>query len=207
MTTLTYIEPETVVLAQQGDQEATRRIIEDMHQPILAFAYRMLGPAYRGEMEDIAQEIFLRLFRALDRFDVGRGVKFTTWAFTFVRNYCLDVMKKRRLRTMSLTAEDGDETQWALEDESAMQPERHAWNQEILGKVDEALSQISSEQRDVFVMREQKGMDYGEIATRTGVPEGTVKSRLHRARLALRGLLAELDPGREPAMAPRACCA
>ncbi len=204
MTTLTYIEPEIVLLAQQGDQEASRRIIDDLHRPILAFAYRILGPAYRAEMEDIAQEVFLRLFRALDRFDTGRGVKFTTWVFTFVRNYCLDILKKRRLHTVSLTSGNEDEGQWLLEDDHTIGPERRAWSQEIRDKLDVALEQISDEQRDVFVMREQKGMDYGEIATRTGVPEGTVKSRLHRARLALRGLLAGLDPSRE---AMGACCA
>ena len=199
MTTLTYIEPETVILAQQGDADASRSIIEDMHKPILAFAYRMLGPAYREQMEDIAQEVLLRLFRALGRFDPDRGVKFTTWAFTCVRNHCLDVLKKRRLRTVSLTAGEpgADEGQWALEDHGTIQPERYAQSQEIRARVDEALARISPDQREVFVMREQKGMDYDEIATRTGVVEGTVKSRLHRARLALRGLLADLDPARE----------
>ena len=204
MTTLTYIEPEIVLLAQQGDQEASRKIIEDLHRPILGFAYRILGPAYRGEMEDITQEILLRVFRALDRFDIGRGVKFTTWVLTFVRNYCLDILKKRRLHTVSLTSRNEDEEQWSLEDDRTPGPERRAWSQEIRDKLDDALEQMSSEQRDVFVMREEKGMDYGEIATRTGLPEGTVKSRLHRARLALRGLLAELDPSRE---AMGACCA
>jgi len=204
MTTLTYIEPDIVLLAQQGDQEASRRIIEDLHRPILGFAYRILGPSYRGEMEDIAQEIFLRLFRALDRFDTERGVKFTTWVFTFVRNYCLDILKKRRFSTVSLTSRNEDEEQWALEDDRTVGPERRASSQEIRDKLDEALEQMSAEQRDVFVMREQEGMDYGEIATRTGLPEGTVKSRLHRARLALRGLLAGLDPSREGV---ETCCA
>jgi RNA polymerase sigma-70 factor, ECF subfamily len=204
MTTLTHIEPELVLLAQQGDQEASRRIIEDLHQPVLAFAYRMLGPAYRAELEDIAQEIFLRLFRALNRFDTGRGVKFTTWAFTFVRNYCLDILKKRRLTMVSLTSEDDEEGQWLLEDDQAVRPERQAWSQEIRTKLDDALDQIGAEQREVFVMREQQGMDYNEIAARTGVPEGTVKSRLHRARLALRGLLAGLDPTPERI---ETCCA
>lgn len=194
MTTLTYIDPELVLLAQRGDPEASRRIIEDLHQPILGFAYRMLGPAYREEMEDIAQEIFLRLFRALGRFDPARGVKFTTWVFTFVRNYCLDILKKRRLQTVSLTPRDEEDGQWVLEDDQTVGPERRAWSQEIRDKLDDALQRLRPEQRDVFVMREQKGMDYGEIATHTGVPEGTVKSRLHRARLALRGLLAGLDP-------------
>jgi RNA polymerase sigma-70 factor (ECF subfamily) len=204
MKTLTYIEPRTIVKAQQGDEVASRKIIEDMHQPILAFAYRMLGPGYRGEMEDIAQEIFLRLFRTLDRFDLSRGVKFTTWVFTFVRNYCLDIRKKRRMNTVSLTAANPDEGQWALEDDRVVGPERHAWNQEIQAKVDEALEQLTAEQRAVFVMREQKGMEYREIASRTGVAEGTVKSRLHRARLALRGLLSGLEPGRQR-LEP--CCA
>lgn len=204
MTTLTYIEPEIILLAQQGDQEASRQIIDDLHRPILGFAYRILGPGYRGEMEDITQEIFLRLFRAIDRFDIGRGVKFTTWVFTFVRNYCLDILKKRRFRTVSLTSRNADEEQWSLEDERGIGPERQARSQEIRDKLDDALEQIGAEQRDVFVMREQQGMDYNEIATRIGVPEGTVKSRLHRARLALRGLLAGLDPTRE---VTGACCA
>lgn len=204
MTTLTYIEPELILLAQQGDQAASRRIIEDLHRPILAFAYRMLGPAYRPELEDIAQEIFLRLFRALHRFDTTRGVKFTTWVFTFVRNYCLDLLKKRRLHMVSLTSADDEEGQWTLEDDQVVGPERQARSHEIQARLDEALARIGPEQRDVFVMREQKGMDYSEIAARTGVPEGTVKSRLHRARLALRGLLAGLDPSRD---AVGACCA
>jgi len=198
MTTLTYIEPETVLLAQRGDQEASRRIIEDLHQPILGFAYRMLGPAYRREMEDIAQEIFLRLFRALDHFDLDRGVKFTTWVFTFVRNYCLDILKKRQFNAVSLSATGEEDGQWVLEDDRTIAPERRASSNEIRDKLTDALGKISAEQRDVFVMREREGMDYGEIANRTGVPEGTVKSRLHRARLALRGLLANLDPNVEP---------
>ena len=204
MKTLTYIEPGTIVKAQQGDATASRKIIEQMHRPILAFAYRMLGPGYRDEMEDIAQEIFLRVFRTLDRFDLSRGVKFTTWVFTFVRNYCLDILKKRRMRTVSLTSANQDEAQWDLEDAHVVGPERHAWNQEIQARVDEALQQLPAQQRTVFVMREQKGLDYSEIASRTGVAEGTVKSRLHRARLALRGMLSELEPGRQPL---ERCCA
>ena len=214
MAPLTYIEPETVVLAQQGNEDASRSIIEDLHQPIMAFAYRMLGPGHRRDLEDIAQEIFLKVFRVLDRFDPSRGVKFTTWVFTFVRNHCLDLMKKRRLPTTSLTSANDEEGQRDPGDTGVVTPLRQAESSEIGDKLAAALEQISPEQREVFVMREQQGLDYGEIANRVGVVEGTVKSRLHRARLALRGHLAELDPSREldreldlaPALMAESCC-
>ena len=78
-----------------------------------------------------------------------------------------------------------------------MAPLRQAESSEVGDKLAAALEQISPAQREVFVLREQQGLDYVEIADRVGVVEGTVKSRLHRARLALRGHLAELDPNRE----------
>ena len=95
---MTDIDNDVVKRAQQGDEAASRIIIESMHRPILATIYRFLGSRYRPELEDIAQDIFMKVFRAIDRFDPERGVKFTTWVYTFVRNHCFDVLKKRRLR-------------------------------------------------------------------------------------------------------------
>ncbi len=190
----TLITSETVLLAQAGDETATRQLIRDLHQPMLGFIYRILGPQYRGEMEDIAQDVMLKVFRALDRFDVERGVLFTTWVFTFVRNHCLDVLKKKKLKTSSLSSKFEEEGQWDLTDERAMQPRRQAELNEFSDAVDTALQQIDAGKRQVFVMREQLGMEYDDIAKQIGVAEGTVKSRLHRARLALREILSEFDP-------------
>ncbi len=88
--------------ALDGDLQASRRIVETLHRPILATIHRYLGRRFAEEAEDVAQEIFLKVFRSLDRFDPSRGVKFTTWVFTFVRNHCLDVLKKKRIPTVSL---------------------------------------------------------------------------------------------------------
>ena len=190
------VEHDVVVRAQQGDRDASREIIEKMHQPVLGFIFRMLGPTWRGQMEDIAQDVFLKVFRALDRFDVNRGVKFSTWVFTFTRNHCLDLMKKKRLPVFSMDAvADQDGKGRTFEDDGINSPEQLAEGQEIGARIDAALSTISPEQREVFEMREKKGMDYRDIASRMGVAEGTVKSRLHRARLALRELLMDLNPG------------
>lgn len=200
MNSTNLIGHEVVVRAQAGDQHASREIIDKLHQPLLGFIYRLLGPAYRSQMEDISQDVFLKVFRALDRFDVSRGVKFSTWVFTFARNHCLDLMKKRRLPVFSLSSKQ-EEGQMSLVDANAQQPIHAAVGGEIGTRIDEALLSINAEQREVFQMRECRGLEYAEIAQRMGVAEGTVKSRLHRARLALRELLADLNPTVEPAPA------
>jgi RNA polymerase sigma-70 factor (ECF subfamily) len=200
MEATTLVDHATVVRAQQGDAEACRAIIENLHQPMLGFIYRILGPNWRDQMEDIAQDVFLKIFRSIERFDVERGVKFSTWAFTFARNHCLDILKKRRLPTFSLTVNEGNENaggQRPLEDERSFGPEQMATSHEVGSRIDAALAGINREQREVFEMRERQGMEYRDIAARMGVAEGTVKSRLHRARLALRELLADLNPSIE----------
>ena len=91
------IDLELVKRAQRADEHALRNIIDRLHRPILATIHRFLGSRFADQVEDIGQEVFLRVFRSLGQFDPDRGVKFTTWVFAFVRNYCLDVLKRRRL--------------------------------------------------------------------------------------------------------------
>ena len=168
------IENDVVSRAQAGDEIAARQIIEKMHQPMLGFIYRILGPRYRDQMEDIAQDVFLKVFRALHRFDVDRGVRFSTWVFTFTRNHCLDLVKKKKLPTFSLTSVLDDGGQRSLEDRDQIGPEQQTQGIEIGERMDAAPQTID---------------------------EGTVKSRLHRARLALREVLADLNPSYEAQVA------
>jgi RNA polymerase sigma-70 factor (ECF subfamily) len=184
------LDPTTVTRAQEGDEAASRSIIEELHRPVLATIYRFLGPRHRPDYEDIAQDIFLKLFRSIERFDPERGVKFTTWAFTFVRNHCFDILKKRRISTTSMTGFDDDERQWDLPDEGTRQPVSNMENTELGRKIEEALSALGRDQRMVFVLREYEGLEYGAIAEVMGVSEGTIKSRLHRAKEAMRQRLA-----------------
>jgi RNA polymerase sigma-70 factor (ECF subfamily) len=200
MDTNNIIDHSLVIRAQAHDPDANQEIFEKMRPPIMGFIYRMLGPAYREHMEDIAQEVFLKVFRALQRFDVHRGVKFSTWVFTFTRNHCLDTLKKKKLPVFSLSAVDGDRP-LSIRDEGALPPDQVAGGQEIGQRINPALRAINPEQRAVFEMRERKGMEYADIAKLMGVAEGTVKSRLHRARLALRELLSDLPGNLEPTTA------
>lgn len=177
---------DTILAAQRGDADASRRIIEALHRPVIAVIYRFLGFGWRHEVEDIAQDVFLKVFRAIDRFEPQRGVKFTTWVYTFVRNHCYDVLKKRRLPTMSLTGTGEDEGQRELVDPGGRPPQAHAENSELGRQIGEALASLGEDQRMVFVLREYEGLDYAAIAEVVGVSEGTVKSRLFRAKEALR---------------------
>jgi len=180
----------TVIAAQRGDEAASRTILETLHRPVIAIIYRFLGGRVRDEVEDIAQEVFLKVFRAIGQYDPGRA-KFTTWVYTFVRNHCYDVLKKRRLPLTSLTPTDEPGARIDLPDDRELQPEPAAANSELGSKIGEALAALSEDQRMAFILREYEGLDYAAIASVTGVSEGTVKSRLFRAKEAMR---ARLEP-------------
>ncbi len=184
------LDPKVIARAQAGGEDACRTIIERLHRPVLATIYRFLGSRFQADLEDIAQDIFLKLFRSIERFDPDRGVKFTTWTYTFVRNHCFDVLKKRRVKTTSLTYVDSEEKQRDLVDETTPQPSPTLETRELGRKIEEALSTLGEEQRMVFVLREYEGLGYGAIAQVMDVSEGTIKSRLHRAKEALRTRLA-----------------
>ncbi|MCB9878226.1 MAG: sigma-70 family RNA polymerase sigma factor [Planctomycetes bacterium] len=182
---MTEITDDLVRRAQQGDEAASRAIVEALHRPVIATVYRFLGTGWRREIEDLAQEVFLKVFRAIDKFDPTRA-KFTTWVYTFVRNHCFDVLKKRRLKTSSLHAVDDDERQRDFADRRELLPDQDSENQELGRRIGEALATLGEDQRMVFILREYESLDYREIAAITGVNEGTVKSRLFRAKESLR---------------------
>ena len=182
---MTDITADMVLRAQRGDEDANRAIVEGLQRPVIATIYRFLGPAYRRDVEDIAQEVFLKVFRAIQRFDASRA-KFTTWVYTFVRNHCFDILKKKKLKTTSLSAVEDDDSDRDFTDARELQPTAGAENTELGRRIGEALATLGEDQRMVFVLREYEQLDYREIAEITGVNEGTVKSRLFRAKESLR---------------------
>jgi len=182
---LSDLSNSTVLAAQRGDQAACAAVVEALQRPVIATIFRFLGPRYRRDVEDLAQEVFLKVFRAIGKFDPQRA-KFTTWVFTFVRNHCFDVLKRRRLPTSSLHAVDPDQPGRDFADRRELVPTASAENQELGRRIGEALALLGEDQRMVFILREYEGLDYGEIAGVTGVSEGTVKSRLFRAKESLR---------------------
>ncbi|MDF1563662.1 MAG: sigma-70 family RNA polymerase sigma factor [Deltaproteobacteria bacterium] len=176
----------TVARARQGDPGASRALIERYQGPVHALLGRLLGPAGRGaEIDDLAQECFLRVFRALPRFQIQGPARLSTWILTIATRLAIDSL--RRIRPDSLP--HAIEESLAVDEREALRPEQRV----LLAEVDALLSTLTPEYRAAFVLRIHHELSYREIAGLLGVEEGTIKSRIARARTALRDALEEVS--------------
>lgn len=183
-------EVRTIRRAQAGDPDAFREILEIYQRPVLATLYRFLGGRFAQEIEDYTQDVFVKVLRAIGSFDFDRHTKFSTWLFTFVKNYSVDILKKKRLEAVPLHASrDGERRPFELAGRIPPPPHELA-REELSRRVAEAVESLPPDQREVLVLREYQEMSHGEIADILGCSEGTVKSRLYRARDSLRTKLA-----------------
>ncbi len=172
--------------AMAGDPEAFRSLVEQYHRFVLGSVYRLLAPKTPQDAEDHAQDIFVKLARTIHTFDFSKQTRFSTWFYTFVRNHCFDAMKKRRLRTVSLTVRREGETMEISTPSGEPTPARRSQQSELRVLLADAIAELPDGEREVFVMREIEGRDYREIGETLGVAEGTAKGRLYRAKESLR---------------------
>lgn len=167
-----------------GDNDAFGLLVDAYQDRVYNLALRMCGNA--EDAFDLSQEAFFRAWRGLSGFQ--QEASFSTWLFRLVSNVCLDWLRaKKRRPTVSLTTvdENGEESQMELPDPGKTPEEllEAAEDREALTK---AMNQLPIEYRQILTMRAIDDMNYTEIAAVLQIPEGTVKSRLARARLALR---------------------
>lgn len=181
-------EQELVVRAQRGDQEAFAQLVQANQNKIYALSYRMT--ANQEDAQDLAQEAFLRAWRTLPSFQ-GES-SFATWLYRLASNLCIDFLRreKRRKSVASITSLDDEESNAPTEvPDHRFRPETELERKELRSAVGQALLKLSDEHRQVLVLRELDGLSYSEIAERLELEEGTVKSRISRARLSLRNIL------------------
>lgn len=178
-------ECELIKKSQQGDIEAFEKLIVSHEKKVYNIAYRYMGN--REEAEDLAQEAFIRVYRAINGF---RGeAAFSTWLYHIVSNVCRDALRKNLRRVedsldCAVTTEKG-ELQREVADWS-MSPEPIYENHELGEFIQGLINQLTPEYKAVIIMREIQEMSYEEIAAALDCSLGTVKSRLSRARKALR---------------------
>lgn len=174
----------------KGRREAFGELVTRHQDRAFNLAYRLTGS--RDEAADAVQEAFLKAYRAMRSF---RGESsFYTWLFRILVN---EVRSRRRRRSarpaaFSLDADPGGERPGSPADPPAAGPDpsEEAGRAERSGLVRQALQSLEDDQRAIIVLRDIEGRDYAEIADALGCPRGTVKSRLHRARMALKDILA-----------------
>jgi len=180
----------TLEQARAGDLDAYRSFVKAYERPIHHTVWRLVGTRFAADIEDITQDIFIKLFRALPQFDSQRGTKLSSWVFTFVKNYCFDVLKRRRLPTVSLDAGADGGTLPVVAPTRTPRDELSV--REVQDAIARAVDLLPREQKLAFVLREYEGLAYAEIADISGCSEGTIKSRIHRAKEALRFRLRHL---------------
>lgn len=170
------LEPQWIPQAQKGNSEAFSRLVEVYQTPVYNLCFRMLGDPY--EAEDAAQETFMRAFNSMRQYDGQRS--FVTWLLSIAAHYCIDQIRKRRMQIFSL-----DEADYLEPPDTGPGPEQALSLDEDQRKVRGLLEQLSPQDRAAVVMYYWYDFSYDEIASALSLTLSAVKSRLHRARLAL----------------------
>jgi RNA polymerase sigma-70 factor (ECF subfamily) len=165
-----------------GDEEGFNDLLDKYRVPLFSFIRRMVGNA---EADDIFQETFMRVLRHRRQFNPAR--RFSPWLFAIAANLCRDALRRRRRSLEQPTAV-------LPELAGHSNPETDSAGAEIGTAIERAVSGLSPEQREVFLLREQAGLSFREIAKATGANLNTV---LGRMRLAVKKIKAELEPIRE----------
>lgn len=177
-------EKHILARAKRGELDAFEELVRRYEKRVYAVALRSSGSP--EDAADIVQEVFLRAWRSIESFRGDSG--FSTWLFRITMNLCVDFARHKQAQPQTQSMVDEEENERPMPD-TAPTPEEHLENRELGRELAAALEEISEEHRRIVLLRDVSGMSYTEIAEVLEISEGTVKSRLSRARIALRKVL------------------
>jgi RNA polymerase sigma-70 factor (ECF subfamily) len=189
-------DQEIVALARGGVEAAYRELVRRYERPLFSLLYRMVRD--RELAEDLAQETFVKALNAIESY--RPEYKFSSWIFKIANNAAIDHLRRRELDTLSLEGSPHAETPEAIE-ATALQigdrqesPLDEVEARELGGEIEAAIAKLRPEYRSCILLRHVEGRAYEEIAEILGLPLGTVKTYIHRARNELRRELSHLRP-------------
>jgi len=188
------IQKEIIDSCKGGDEKAFTEIVLTYQKKVYNIAYRMLGN--KEEAKDLAQEVFLSVFESIR--DLREEVKFEPWLTQITLNHCRNRWKylKRRKYFQSDSLDDPIETEEGEMprqiDDPSDSPETLLEKKMIRNWVQRGLMQLKEEHRELIVLRDLQGLSYEEIGKLFSLPEGTVKSKIHRARMDLKETLEKM---------------
>ena len=183
-------EKELLKKCRQGDRDAFNILVQTYQRQVINLAYGMLSDT--EDATDAAQEVFIKIYRNIDRFE-GKS-SLSTWIYRITSNVCKDFLRKRTRTIQSVSiyesSEDDDDRPMEIKDSSPT-PQEHMEITETQREVRKALDELPEEYKSVIVMYDLEGLSYDEISNVLQCPVGTIKSRLNRARKALKKNLSE----------------
>lgn len=174
----------TLLRARRGDADACRDLVRRYEAPVFALVGRMLGPrGLSGLVEDVAQETFLRVFRALPGFDPGGSARLSTWILCIASRLAINELQRKRPVAVALPEDLADE----------VRGDTGVRRGELRRALHRAIGALTPEQQAAFVLREYHGLTDEEMARALDLAVNAAKARLHRARTRLREALSEVD--------------
>ena len=190
----TLSDQEVVALSRDGEETAYRELIRRYERPVFSLIFRMVRD--REIAEDLSQETFIKVLNAISTY--RPEFKFSSWVFKIANNTAIDHLRRRELDTLSLEGSPHAATPEAME-ATALQlgtgvasPLDDVASRELGGEIEAAINRLRPEYRSCILLRHVEGRAYEEIADILGLPLGTVKTYIHRARNELRVMLAHL---------------
>ena len=163
-----------------GDVDSFRLLVQRYQRPVISMIRNLIND--RGACEDLAQEVFFTAYRKLTSFDSARS-KFSTWLFTIARNKSVNFLRKKKIFLANKLPEMSD----------LREPSDELAHKEFLAELDHALEKLPGKQKRAFVLAELEKLAYEDIAQIEGVPIGTVRSRINRAKKKLAARLKGYD--------------
>lgn len=176
------IDDLTLRRAQRGDERAWRELIDQHAGAVHGVIWRLFAGRARHRVEDLVQETFVRVLRGLPDFDPAGPARLSTWILTIATRLALNELRRPEAAPLAAEPVAGTRTDRATE------------RQRLAVAIGAAVAALPTDQRAVLILREYEGLDYHDIATVLELELGTVKSRLARARIALRADLAARIP-------------
>ena len=189
--TISLIDPnnladgDLVLTAVSGREAAFEELVRRYQRPIASYVYRMVGD-YDAAL-DLTQEVFIKIYNSLSRY--RSEFKFSTWIYKIAHNTAIDHLRRHTVRDQIMTAGgEGARSEIAIESRR-LTPEQESEREERRLEIESVVQSLPAAYRELIVLRHSHDLSYDEIAEVTGLPLGTVKNRLFRAREAMRDLL------------------
>ena len=176
---------ELVQTAVAGREASFEELVRRYQRPIAAYVYRMVGD-YDSAL-DLTQEVFIKVYNSLNRY--RSEFKFSTWIYKIAHNAAIDHLRRHSVREQTLSGSVEGERREITIESKRLTPEQESERKERRMEIESVVQLLQPAYRELIVLRHSHDLSYDEIAEVTGLPLGTVKNRLFRAREAMRDLL------------------